>query len=168
MKKIQLSGLIILTAIIVNACGGGQPPPPPPEEPAEDTTTYIPEDTIPPEPEVRTISESEFVTVYFDFDKSHIKPEFETAIENNAALMKESMDMIVKVEGHCDERGTTEYNQALGERRAISVKNYLMNLGIAEGRIQTNSWGKERPAATGNHEAAWSKNRRVEFIIVSQ
>ena len=96
MKKIQLSGLMILTAIIVNACGGGQPPPTPPEEPAEDTTTYIPEDTIPPEPEVRTISESEFVIVYFDFDKSHIKPEFETAIENNAALMKESMDMVLR------------------------------------------------------------------------
>ncbi len=171
MKKLLgLSLIFALTAMMVS-CGPGPntvdetpvvvdttPPPPPPP----------PVDTTPPEPEVRTISEGEFQTVYFDFDKSSIKPNFSGALESNADLMKESMDMIIQIEGHCDERGTVEYNLALGERRAMATRSYLVNLGIAAERIEIISYGKERPAMMGHNEAAWSKNRRTEFRIISQ
>lgn len=173
MKRIIGVGLIFALTAVMVSCGGGNnkvpdetpvidttPPPPPPPPPPVDTT--------PPEPEVRTISESEFQTVYFDFDKSNIKPEFAASLENNADLMKESMDMIIQIEGHCDERGTVEYNLALGERRALATKNYLVNLGVAPERIEIISYGKERPAMMGHNEAAWSKNRRAEFRILSQ
>lgn len=163
--------IFVALGLTLTGCGGGQQELPPEINPADTATPPPPppvEEVVPEEPEVRRISESEFQTVYFDFDKSNIKPEFSAALENNAALMKESMDLMVRVEGHCDERGTVEYNLALGERRAQSVKNYLMNLGIAEGRIDIVSYGKERPAEMGHNEAAWSKNRRAVFRIVSQ
>ncbi len=170
MKKIIVLGAIFgMVAMLGVSCK--TPPPPPPEEVIDTTPPPPPPppvDTTPPEPEVRTISESEFQTVYFDFDKSSIKPDFASALESNADLMKESMDMIVQIEGHCDERGTVEYNIALGERRALATKNYLVNLGVAGERIEIISYGKERPAVLGHNEAAWSKNRRAEFRILSQ
>ncbi len=171
MKKLLGLGLIFALTAMMVSCGpktvpvdetpvivDTTPPPPPPP----------PVDTTPPEPEVRTISEGEFQTVYFDFDKSSIKPNFSSALESNADLMKESMDMIIQIEGHCDERGTVEYNLALGERRAMATRSYLVNLGVAAERIEIISYGKERPAMMGHNEAAWSKNRRTEFRIISQ
>ena len=173
MKKLTLIPAILSAFVFLATvgCPGGDKQNLPPETPVVDTIPEEPavvEDTIPPEPEVRQISESEFQTVYFDFDKSNIKSEFRAALENNAALMKESMDLMVQIEGHCDERGTEEYNVALSERRALATKNYLINLGIADGRITIHPWGKLRPAMMGHNEVAWSKNRRAEFKITSQ
>ena len=76
--------------------------------------------------------------------------------------------MIIKIEGHCDERGTVEYNLGLGDRRAMSVKNYLIDLGISADRIETISYGKERPVDPGHNEDAWAKNRRAEFRVIKR
>ena len=101
--------------------------------------------------------------VYFDYDKSNIKPEFMTIIQSNFEWLFNNSDMRVQLEGHCDERGTNEYNLALGERRARSVLNYLLRLGANPEQFSIVSFGEERPVALGQNEAAWQKNRRVEF-----
>lgn len=105
--------------------------------------------------------------VYFDFDKSDLRQDARDALSKNAeALLKQVADAKVQVAGHCDERGSDEYNLALGERRAKSVAKYLETLGVKADRISTISYGKEKPAVDGHDEAAWSKNRRAEFVIV--
>ncbi len=104
--------------------------------------------------------------VYFDFDKFEIKPEFRPVLEKKAELLKKYSQIKVTIEGHCDERGTEEYNLALGERRAKAVAEYLVMLGVSSARIQTISYGEERPACTEHKEGCWSKNRRAEFVGV--
>ena len=98
--------------------------------------------------------------VFFDFDKSNIRPDQRATLEKQAAWLKTYPQVKLMIEGHCDERGTREYNLALGERRANSVKDFLVALGINPDRLQTISYGKERPAAQGHNEAAWAQNRR--------
>jgi peptidoglycan-associated lipoprotein len=126
-----------------------------------------------PEPKVEeatTAKAAEVIsleTVYFDFDKSDLRQDTLDVLANNALLLLNKVaDAKIRVEGHCDERGTDEYNLALGDRRAKSVANHLIKLGVAADRIATISFGEERPAVEGNDEAAWSKNRRAEFVIV--
>jgi peptidoglycan-associated lipoprotein len=105
--------------------------------------------------------------VYFDFDKSDLRQDARDALSKNAeALLKQVADAKIQVAGHCDERGSDEYNLALGERRAKSVAKYLETLGVKADRISTISYGKEKPAVNGHDEAAWSKNRRAEFVVV--
>ena len=101
--------------------------------------------------------------VYFDYDKSSIKPEFTSIIQSNFEWLINNPDIRVQLEGHCDERGTNEYNLALGERRARSVLNYLLRLGASPEQFSIVSFGEERPVALGQNETAWQKNRRVEF-----
>lgn len=104
-----------------------------------------------------------FETIYFDFDKSDIKPESRPVLEKIAAYLLKNPALDLLIEGHCDERGTEEYNLALGERRALSARRYLIGLGVASGRLQTISYGEERPVDPGHNETAWAKNRRAEF-----
>ncbi len=103
--------------------------------------------------------------VFFDFDKSDLKPEARRTIERWAAWLKQYPNTTVTIEGHCDERGTREYNIALGERRASSAKNFLTSLGVDARRVATISYGKERPAVVGSNEAAWSQNRRAVMVV---
>lgn len=106
-------------------------------------------------------------TVYFDFDKSDLRQDARDTLSKNAeALLKKMADAKIKIEGHCDERGSDEYNMALGDRRAKSAAKYLIGLGVKADRISTISYGEEKPAVQGHDEAAWSKNRRAEFVIV--
>ncbi len=106
-------------------------------------------------------------TVYFDYDRSTVRESEKAKLEAVADHMKkESMDKDLLVEGHCDERGTEEYNRALGERRAQAVREYLVNLGLSAARIQTISYGKDKPIEPEHNEAAWSKNRRGEFGVL--
>ena len=105
--------------------------------------------------------------VYFGFDKYDLTPEAQATLERQAAWMQQHPAVTVTVEGHADERGTREYNLALGERRANAAKNYLVSLGIAESRITTVSYGKERPVALGSNEQAWARNRRAVTIVVN-
>lgn len=105
-------------------------------------------------------------TVYFEFDKSAIKADQKANVAAVAEYLKGHGDNRVAVEGHSDERGTEEYNRALGERRALSVREMLLNLGITADRVVTRSFGEDKPADLGHDEAAWSKNRRGEFILL--
>jgi len=109
-----------------------------------------------------------FETVYFDFDKSNIRPDQRTKMERNAELLSKYKTVRIQIEGHCDERGTNEYNLALGQRRAESAKQYLVDYGISSSRISTISYGEERPVDPGHNETAWAKNRRCEFIITAR
>ncbi|MCY3712864.1 MAG: peptidoglycan-associated lipoprotein Pal [Gemmatimonadetes bacterium] len=103
-------------------------------------------------------------TVYFDYDMSNIREDQRSALDENASKLRDYQpDDGVVIEGHCDERGTIEYNLALGEQRAQAVKTYLVDAGVAEGRIETVSFGEEQPAVMGSDESAWSQNRRAEL-----
>ena len=104
--------------------------------------------------------------IYFDFDQSVIRKDQTTRLVGNAEYLKSNPHLVIQVEGNCDERGTNEYNLALGERRAMSAKNYLVNLGVPAGRIKTISYGEEKPLNHGHDELAWSQNRRDDFAIV--
>ena len=106
--------------------------------------------------------------VFFDYDSSSITAEGQKTLAAQAAWLKQNSKVNVTVEGHCDERGTREYNIALGERRAAAAKKYLAGLGVASSRINTISYGKERPAVIGEDESAWGQNRRAVTIISNQ
>jgi len=103
--------------------------------------------------------------VNFDFDKSDIRPDAAEVLKNKAAWLQENGEVMVIIEGHCDERGTDAYNLALGERRAQAAKAFLEGLGIAATRMDTISYGEERPLDPGHNEDAWAKNRRAQFVI---
>ncbi len=105
--------------------------------------------------------------VFFAFDSSELTAEARASLEKQAAWMKKFGGVRVTVEGHCDERGTREYNLALGERRANAAKDYLVALGINPARVKTISYGKERPAALGHNETAWAQNRRSVTVVDS-
>lgn len=169
MKRLVLLlaiGLLIVVVINVS-CGGKKevaeeilvdttPPPPP------DTTPVVEE---PPPPMLR---ESQFETVHFDFDKYNLRSDAKAALDNNYELLNEFSSAIIKIEGHCDERGTVEYNLSLGDKRAKAAQDYLIGLGIAPNRISIISYGKERPIDPRSNEEAWAKNRRGEFLVISQ
>lgn len=102
--------------------------------------------------------------VYFDFDKSSIRPEFVDMLRAHAAFLAQNPDLKVSIEGHTDERGSREYNIGLGERRANAVKDFLASEGVAASQMSTISYGEERPADPGHDEAAWAKNRRAVLV----
>jgi peptidoglycan-associated lipoprotein len=105
--------------------------------------------------------------IHFDLDKSNIRSDDMGALDQKVAILQANPDLRIRVGGHCDERGSDEYNLALGNRRAQSAKQYLVSHGIDAGRIETQSWGEERPLVDGHDESAWSQNRRAEFEVVS-
>jgi peptidoglycan-associated lipoprotein len=123
---------------------------PPPRSNVRDTTASAANITISP--------------VYFDLDESKIKPEFESILKGAANALRES-GASVTIEGHCDERGSEEYNLALGERRANAVRTYLYNLGVPNGQMAVVSYGEARPAVNGTGETAWQLNRRAQFVV---
>ncbi len=102
--------------------------------------------------------------IHFDYDRSAIKSEYQSVLQGNASWMRSHSSSRVIIEGHCDERGSTEYNIALGWRRARSTKNYLVSLGISPSRLITKSYGEERPLCMQSNESCWWKNRRAEFL----
>jgi peptidoglycan-associated lipoprotein len=106
-------------------------------------------------------------TVYFDFDSSSIKTSEKPKLQAVADFLKSTSVSDVRVEGHCDERGTEEYNRSLGEKRALAVREALVALGVSPDRVDTVSFGEDKPAAEGHDESAWSKNRRGEFVVLT-
>lgn len=110
----------------------------------------------------------EVKTIYFDFDSSDLKEEARDGLKENAEYLKNNADLNILVEGHCDERGTIEYNLALGQRRAMVVRDYYISLGLPGSRIGTISYGEEKPVDPGHSEAAWAKNRRAETKVRSK
>ncbi len=105
-------------------------------------------------------------TVYFDLDSSAVKPSEKSKVDGVADYLKTQPTFKVEIEGHCDERGTEGYNLSLGERRALSIREYLISVGVAGDRINTVTFGESKPALLGHDEAAWSKNRRGEFLLL--
>ena len=103
--------------------------------------------------------------VFFNYDSAELDTDAKELLQDQVAWLKQYSDVSVIIEGHCDERGTREYNLALGEKRAQSVKNYLINLGISADRVSTISYGKERPAVVGSSDGAWAQNRRSVTIV---
>lgn len=132
-------------------------PPPAMAEEAPPEEEYQAAVEAPPQP---AAAMPEFGVVYFDFDKYNIKPEFEQVIQDNAQQLMADSSISVSIEGHCDERGTTEYNLALGERRARAVRDALVSAGVDANQLDTVSYGEERPVCMGHDESCWSQNRR--------
>ncbi|MDD2850632.1 MAG: peptidoglycan-associated lipoprotein Pal [Desulfuromonadaceae bacterium] len=110
--------------------------------------------------------EARLETVYFDFDKADLRQDTRDVLAKNAdTILKTLAERKIQIEGHCDERGSAEYNLALGERRAKAALKYITTLGVKEGNLSIISYGKEKPAVQGNDESAWAKNRRAEFVV---
>jgi len=140
------------------------PPPVPPAEPRVQPAPAPPA----PTPAAAAPTPTPLKDVFFDFDKFDIREDQKAALDTNVTWLKANPRVKASIEGHCDERGTPEYNLALGERRAKAVMNYLVGAGIAADRIVTVSYGEERPFVLGHDEAAWKWNRRGHFVITGQ
>jgi len=170
MRKIIVLLLLgAAAAAILNGCPKPAPPPVVEQPKPVDTTPVTPPPPPPPVEQPKPVlKESQFQTVYFDFDKYNLRADAKASLDANFALLREFPDAIVKVEGHCDERGTVEYNLSLGEKRARAVMDYLVGQGIAAARMSIITYGKERPVDPGHNETAWGKNRRAEFKVISQ
>jgi peptidoglycan-associated lipoprotein len=139
-------------------------PPSTPAPPSAPTTTPAPPSPARPAPsEFAAIPELQ--DIHFDFDKYDIRPGDAKTLDVNAAWLKANANQLVLIEGHCDERGTNEYNLALGERRAKSTMNYLVSQGVQANRITIISYGEERPLCTEHNETCWAKNRRAHFLV---
>jgi peptidoglycan-associated lipoprotein len=106
--------------------------------------------------------------LFFALDSSEVSSEGQRVLQDNAAIMRKYPEWQITIEGHCDERGTAEYNLALGERRALAARNYLVSLGIPADKVKTVSYGKEFPFDPGHDDSAWSKNRRAHFVITAK
>jgi peptidoglycan-associated lipoprotein len=151
--------------------GGGTAPPAPPTPVQEPTP-------VPPEPitsdslagrEIDEINKnSPFQPVFFGLDQAEVDPAGQQALNGNAEILKKYATWVITIEGHADERGTAEYNLALGERRAMAARTYLVSLGVPADRLRTVSYGKEFPFDPAHNEAAWAKNRRAQFVVTSK
>lgn len=171
MSRYTKSGatmLLLAGALAVSACKTNAPKELPPE-PGPATTTTTPSQPVGP----AAGSQADFVakmmgadTIYFDTDKYDIDSADQTALAKQAQWLMQYPGKRATIEGHCDERGTREYNLALGERRANATKNYLVSLGVDASRISTISYGKERPVALGSNEQAWAQNRRAVTVTI--
>lgn len=144
--------------------------PAPTPEPVKEQPVKEPEQLVSQEPlkeAVQVKPEMAFDKIYFDFDSYVLSQQARDILSKNADLLKnKDASLKIQIEGHCDERGTDEYNLALGEKRAKAALNYLVTLGIPAERLSIISYGKEKPADPGHDEAAWEKNRRDEFVVV--
>ena len=192
MRTLATSAVVVLVllSLVVSACSRRQAPvtrpapppavappgvtaaPPPPPQRVEEALPVppqpIPEDSIANRSLDDLNRDSPFQPAFFLLDSADLDDAGRAVVTANAELMKRYPTWVVTIEGHCDERGTPEYNLALGERRAVAVKTYLVSLGIAPDRVRTVSYGKEFPFEPGHDEGAWSKNRRAHFVITSK
>jgi len=164
----KLAILLLLTLVLAFVFAGckGKPEIPPPPPPPVDTSVVIPE----PEPEIPPPAPLSLTTIHFDYDKYNLTAEAREILAQNAASleMDDYSTVVIRIEGHCDERGSDEYNMALGEKRAATARDYLINYGISPDRISIISYGESRPVAPGANEDSWARNRRGEFIKISE
>jgi peptidoglycan-associated lipoprotein len=181
--------MVVTLTLLAVACGGNKPPmarpmPPPPETVANAARPPAPPEPVaepiivPPEPVpddgISSASlddlnrNSPLRPVFFEYDSAELAPEGQRVLDENATVLKRFPTWAITIEGHCDERGTAEYNLALGERRAVAARAYLVSLGISGARLRTVSYGEEFPFDPGHDEAAWTKNRRAHFVITGK
>jgi len=158
-------------------CGGDTPEPETDAEAAagaaEEAVETVPEPVVPEAERTETIAAPDYAAmepaeygvedVFFAFDEYDLSDQAMATLARNARILREHPDVVVLVEGHCDERGTIEYNLALGEKRAKAVRDYLVSLGVSGSRLRVTSYGESRPFALGSNEDAWAKNRRAHF-----
>lgn len=148
------------------------PTPPPPPQPVSEPVPVPPEPMAEDEIAGKSLDDlnrdSPLQPLFYELDSSEVSAAGQQVLQANAAVLKKYPTWQITVEGHCDERGTAEYNLALGERRAVAAKNYLVSLGISADRIKTVSYGKEFPFDPGHDDAAWAKNRRAHFVITAK
>lgn len=135
------------------------------EEPVRESPTTTAESTVQEQP-ITVVAATELEKVYFDFDSFVLSEAARDSLSKNARWFEKNKQVKVQIEGHCDERGSDEYNLALGEKRAKSALNYLVTLGVPSNQLSIISFGKEKPADPGHDETAWAKNRRAEFVIL--
>lgn len=187
-KTTALMVLAVLVTVVVGACSKKTPPvarpmpppmpaatappaPPPPPSPVSEPVPVPPmpvEDTIGSKSLDDLNRDSPLKPLFFALDSSEVDAEGQVTLQANAAVLKQFPTWQITIEGHCDERGTAEYNLGLGERRANAVKEYLVGLGIAADRIAVVSKGKEAPVCTTSDEACWQQNRRGHFLITAK
>jgi len=140
-----------------------EPTPPPMEDVEEDV---LPEDLA----ELNRVARERgwFDDVYFDYDKFDLRSEAREQLATNGSWMRDHPEILFTIEGHCDERGTNEYNIALGQRRAAAAKDYIVSLGVEDSRLRTISYGEERPFCTESNESCWQQNRRAHFVATGR
>ena len=187
MKMKSLICIVLLLLVGAAGCRKGQPPvarPTPPAPPPPVTATRPPDppapmrEPVPPEPlpsdsvAGRSLDDlnrdSPLKPVFFDYDSADVNDAGRGILQTNAGVLKKYPSWVITIEGHCDERGTAEYNLALGERRAVSARTYLVSLGIDSGRVRTVSYGSEFPFDPAHQADAWGRNRRAHFVITAK
>jgi peptidoglycan-associated lipoprotein len=134
-------------------------------QPAQTVTAPAPQEQTAKVAATTTATEAVISDINFDFDQSNIRPDAREILKANADILLKKGSAPITIEGYCDERGTAEYNMALGERRAQETKKYIINLGVKASQIKTISYGEERPLDSGHNEEAWAKNRRAHFVV---
>jgi peptidoglycan-associated lipoprotein len=180
---------VVIAVALAGGCAKKKPPvakptPPPPGTTSDSSRPPVPPTPmseprpVPPEPvaedpissrDIGDINKnSPFQPVFFELDSSDVDTAAQQVLNANAGILKKYPTWVITIEGHADERGTAEYNLALGERRAVSARTYLVSLGISADRLRTVSYGKEFPFDPGHDEAAWAKNRRAQFVLTSK
>jgi len=180
----------VMTAILVAGACGGDPPPPPPPPPGPDMDSLRAyQDSVRAAEEARRAAEARAAAeraaaaereravaaaratleamVFFDYDSSEIREDAAAALRQKVAILRASPQVRLRIEGHCDERGSTEYNLALGNRRAEAIRQFLTGFGLSADRFEIVSFGEGRPLAQGSNEQAWSRNRRGQFVITA-
>ncbi|MCH7991386.1 MAG: OmpA family protein [Gemmatimonadetes bacterium] len=181
--------LVFAATLLVGACGG-DPPPPPPQPPGQDQDSLqaYNDSVADAEAEQRRLAEEEEAAraeaaasaravrearstleemVFFDYDLSEIRDDAEARLRAKVDILRASPEVQIRVEGHADERGSTEYNLALGNRRAEAIRQFLTGFGLAEDRFEIVTWGEGRPLQQGSTESAWARNRRGQFVITA-
>jgi peptidoglycan-associated lipoprotein len=167
IRKHMIFALALVALMAMAGCGGKKATTaPPPTEPATSETTPPPVETPAEAPATPSedLSQAQMSDAFFDFDSYALSSEAKGTLEQNANVLKRITAGNITIEGHCDERGTKAYNLALGEKRANAAKEYLVALGVSGSRINTVSYGKERPFDDGHDDSAWAKNRRAHFV----
>lgn len=164
MKTLMMT-LVMASAIFMTSCGSGAK-----KAATDEAITGVADAT--PGLELNGDSDSGkaggLQSVYFDFNTAELRAETRTTLDANAQFLKDNATVEVQVEGHCDERGGVQYNLALGEKRAIAVRDYLTAMGVDSKRISIISFGKERPVSFGHAEDAWAQNRRGNFVVTAK
>ena len=188
----RVNGLMVfavMLTVLVGACskktppvarpmppppGGVQAAPPPPPPPPSPVSEPVPVPPMPVEDAIGSKSlddlnrESPLQPLFFELDSSEVSVAGQAVLQANAEVLKKFPTWQITIEGHCDERGTAEYNLALGERRALAARTYLVSLGIPADKVKTVSYGKEFPFDAGHNDEAWGKNRRAHFVITAK
>lgn len=182
IRALPFVSVILLAPLVLTGCPKKKPQPAPVSAPVTVAAPVAPAPTGPTEGDpVESPLDGELVAanehayrsgllgdVYFDFDQATLREEARARLSRNAEFLRSRPEFVVQIEGHCDERGTNDYNLALGERRAQAVREYLTQLGIAATRLRTVSFGEERPSCTQPDEACWQRNRRAHFLLVDR